>query len=415
MDISLSLAGLALLFCLSAFFSGSESAVFSLGQVQLRGLPSNKKGEAVRRLLKHPGDLLLLILSGNLLVNVGITSIATVVCIYYFDDRGAETAVLIITPLLLFFGEIVPKSIALNANAAISLRVAPIFEAGTVWLRPIIRVFNWANLGLLHLTDRFFPPGRQGAAPEELKTIIELGHGRGEFEGYEREIIGRLMDFKVKRVREVMTPRVAVFSLDGEATGEEAKEEARVRGLSFIPVTAGEAESVAGILYLKDLLPLDEAAMSRPIAELSRPAHFVPEAQRLDELFRELQARGLRIAVVVGESDTFSGVVTLEDLLSEILGEIRFKLETRRFAYHFIDIDTIIVAGDLKLSTFNTVFKADLYDSQYETVAGYILQHHGSIPKTGDGFEYDGLKYSILRAHPNRIERMKITRLRRED
>ncbi|MFC2077074.1 hemolysin family protein [candidate division KSB1 bacterium] len=407
MDISLSLAGLALLLCLSAFFSGSESAIFSLGHVQLRGLSATK-------LLKHPGDLLVLILSGNLLVNVGITTIATIVCINYFGDRGAETAVLIITPLLLLFGEIVPKSIALKANEKVSLRVAPIFEAGTVWFRPIIRIFNWANLGLIRLTDPLFPPRRLVASPEELKTIIELGHDQGEFEHFEREIIGRLMDFKVKRVREVMTPRVGVFSLDDKATCREAKEEARVRGLSFIPVTTGEPESVAGILYLKDLLPLDEAAMSRPVAEMSRPAHFVPEAQRLDELFRELQERSLRIAVVVGESDIFSGVVTLEDLLSEILGEIRFKIEMRRFTYRFIDADTVIVAGDLKLSTFNNIFKTDFFNRHYETVAGYILHQCGSIPKTGDKLEYDGLKFTILRGRPNRIERIKITRLRRE-
>jgi putative hemolysin len=415
MDITLPLTGLVILFCLSAFFSGSESALFSLSQIQINNLSGGGTAAVIRKLLKHPGDLLVVILTGNLLVNVGIATIATLVCIGYFGDKGAEIAVLAVTPLLLIFGEIIPKSIALGANETISARVAPIFYWLIVRLGLAIRIINWANLGLIRFADRFFPPRRQVAAPEELKTIIEIGHGLGEIEPFEREIIGRLMDFKAKRVREIMTPRMDVFSLNAQASCNEAIEEARVRGLSFIPITDGEPVAVTGILHVKDLLLLTETDKSRPASRQTRPTYFVPETKRLDEMFRELKERRLRIAVVVAESDIFLGIVTLDDILSQIIGELRFRRETQKFDYRIIDNNTIIAAGNLKLSVFNKVFKTRLSDRYYETLAGYILSRRGTIPRTGDKFELDGLTFNILRAYPNRIDRLKVSRQRGEE
>jgi len=244
-------------------------------------------------------------------------------------------------------------------------------------------------------------------------TVVELGHKEGIVDRVEREMIRRVFEFGDLTAEDVMTPRTEICSLDARTSPPHARALLKERGFSRVPVYDKSPENVIGILYAKDLVV---QMFSSPGSSLSRYLHdpyFIPETKRLGLLLREFQRKRIHIAMVIDEHGGLSGLVTLEDLLEEIVGEIVDQNERLQAEYQFLDKKTIVVAGSMELEEFNTVFGTALDHPDYKTVAGYVIGHVGRIPDEGESIDLQGLSFKVLKSQPNRIIALRVGKDRR--
>lgn len=411
----LSLGGLVFLLCLSAFFSGSETALFSLGKLQLRRLKQagNPNAGLIARLLARPSQLLISILLGNMFVNIMASSLATVLFVSLLLHQGELAAFVTMSVAVLIFGEITPKFLAVRNPSRFSSAVAtPLFLFSKL-VAPTVRLLEKTTGFIIRLLEG----GRRAKPPapteEELRTVVELSHREGVVDRVEREMILRAFEFGDLPVEEVMTPRTEIFSLDIRTSPQRARALLKERGVSRVPVYRKRPEDVAGILYAKDLVV---EMFSSPGASLRRylhPPYFVPETKRLGPLLREFQRKRIHLAMVIDEHGALSGLVTMEDLLEEIVGEIVDRKERPPAEYQILDRSTIVVIGSMELEDLNRIFRVKLAHPDYKTIAGYVLGHLGRIPAEGESFDLNSLGFKVLKAEPSRIIALRIRKARR--
>jgi putative hemolysin len=244
-------------------------------------------------------------------------------------------------------------------------------------------------------------------------TAVELGHKEGIVDRVEREMILRAFEFGNLLVEEVMTPRTEIFSLDVRTGPPKARSLLKERGYSRVPVYRKNPEDVVGILYAKDLVAQMFSSPGASLKKYLHPPYFIPETKRLGPLLREFQRRRSHIAMVIDEHGALSGMVTMEDLLEEIVGEIVDRKERLHPEYQLLDKNTIVVAGSMELDEFNEAFRTKLTHPDYKTVAGYVIGSLGQIPGEGDSFELSGMAFKVLKASPNRIIAVRIRKGRR--
>jgi putative hemolysin len=415
LSIFLSLVGLAVLLLLSAFFSGSETALFSLGKLQLRRMKQagNLRAGVVERMLARPSRLLISVLLGNMFVNILASSLATILLISLLAHRGEFIAFISMSAAILLFGEITPKFLAVrNPSRYSSLVANPLFLFSSA-IAPLVRFLETSTRSIIGLLEI----GRRSKAPapteEELLTVVELGHKEGIVDRVEREMIQRAFEFGNLTVEEVMTPRTEVFSLNIRTRPSRARSLLKERGLSRVPVYRKSPEEVVGIVYAKDLVVEMFSSPGTSLKRYLRDPYFVPESKRLGLLLREFQRKRIHIAMVIDEHGAISGLVTMEDLLEEIVGEIVDRKERPPAEYQILDKNTIVVIGSMELEDLNRVFRVKLAHPDYKTVAGYALGHLGYIPAEGQSFEVHNLGFKVLKAAPNRIVALRIRKRRR--
>jgi putative hemolysin len=251
---------------------------------------------------------------------------------------------------------------------------------------------------------------RESLGAQELATAVETGHREGLFDEFEKEVLTNLFLFTEKTAHEILVPRVEVFSLDVETPLGDAVVQVRSHGFSRVPLFEGEHDRIVGILLAKDLLRYsrDERVDLR---EIMRPPVFVPETKKIRYLFGELIASRQHLVIVVDEHGSFDGIVSLEDILEEIFGEIRDRREPRVEEYMLVDRDHIIVDGTMELEDFNEAFAVEIGSREVETVAGYLIEQIGRIPREGESFTLGGLRYLIISAGPTKLSKIKIERL----
>ncbi len=411
----LSLIGLAVLLTLSAFFSGSETALFSLGKLRLRRM--KQSGEAhvqvVEKLLGRPAKLLISILVGNMFVNIMASSLATVLCVALFAHRGEIIAFATMSTAILIFGEITPKFIAVNSPDRFSTAIAR-----PLWI--FSRAISSLVLALERITEsliRLVEGGRRvtATAPteEELMTVVELSHKEGIVDPVELQMILRAFEFGHLPVSDVMTPRIEMFSLDVHTSPDQARILLKERGFSRVPVFRQNPEQIVGVVHAIDLVIDMFGKPAQNLDKYLRNALFVPEVKKVGPLLREFQRTGTHMAIVIDEHGGLSGLVTLEDLLEEIVGEIVDRKEHLPAAYHRLDRKTAVVAGSMELNQFNRLFRTELAHPDYKTVAGFLLGHLGQIPPEGRSIELAGLSFKVLKATPNRIIALRVRKGRK--
>jgi len=401
---------IAILLLFSAFFSGTETAFFSLNRTSLEAVGKRgRRGKLVSTLLEQPRSLLVTILLGNLLVNIASTSIVTAVAVELLGDRGIGVAVILMTFLILTFGEILPKSFALKYAVPFALFSAPIIKVLMLLFFPfrfaLVRIADYSVSG----SRDFFGEVRKGYAARELATAVESAHKEGIFDDFETEILTNLLIFTETMAKEILVPRVDVFMLDVETPFKEAVDRVKEMGFSRVPVYEGSRDNVIGVLLAKDLLKysrLDRVDLKGII----RPPVFVPETKRIKDLFGELIRSHQHIVIVVNEHGSFEGIVTLEDILEEIFGEIRDRREPNVEEYVLVDKDHIVVEGDMKLEDFNRAFSSTFESEDAETVAGFLIEKIGRIPKEGESFRVGGYRFLVLSATRTRVEKLKVER-----
>jgi putative hemolysin len=408
--LPLALAVLGLLI-FSAFFSASETAFFSLSRSATIAMGRGTRRERMAsRLLVDPRMLLVTILFGNLLVNISATSAVTALAIRLFGEAGVALAVVFMTVVVVLVGEIVPKSLALKNARSAAVAAAPLLELLMIVFTPIRLVLGAIADGTVEASRKLIGEHGESYGARELATAVEMGHREGLFGEFERDVLTNLFLFSETTAREIVTPRHEVFALDVETPLAEAVVKVRSRGHSRVPLYEGSSDNIVGILFAKDLLRVSRDDRVS-IRDISHPATFVPEGKRIRDLFGELIAGHRHMVVVVDEHGSYTGLLTREDILEEIFGEIRNPREPRVEEYHRLGENRIVVEGSVSLRDVSEALGTRLESAEVETVAGYLIERLGRIPRDGESFTIEGLRFLVLSAEPVRVNKLKIERI----
>lgn len=418
------LAAVAVLVVLSAFFSGSETAYFSLTKLRLRALREEQTLSArlVTDLMSHPGKLLTTLLVGNTIVNVmiGVFLGARVETVFHdvldFDEPMAFLlAVLSTTGILVVFGEILPKVFAVRFAESFARAVAlPLRGSETLLAVP--------RDGCLRFTEFLFKITRfhqLHAAPfitdGEFRAALNEVEAQKVIEPDDLEMIQGILHATDVQLREILTPRPDVICLPDTATVADALALLREREYSRVPVYHEDLDHIVGILVAKDLLPyLRKGDMDRPAKSLARPAHFVPQTMTAPQFVKEAQQHRSHIAVVVDEYGGTAGIVTLEDAMEQVVGDILDEDEHEETLYRRIDERTYIADGATPLDELSELLGVPLDDEEHETIAGFIIHRNERIPDVGDTLEHEGLLFTVAERDGQRVASVKIELLEPE-
>lgn len=321
---------LFVLLLLSGFFSGSETALIGIGRVKARSLLKRgvKGAETVQRLVNEPGALLTTVLIGNNIVNIAASAIATSIAMDYFGGYGVGIAIGVMTFLILTFCEIIPKTFALHHAERISIIVSKPLEILTFILRPVIKISSMLTNAFEKISGLKMQQ-RMLLSEEEVKTMLDIGEEDGAIEEDEKEMMVGVLKLDYTVVKGVMTPKEDMVCLKANQSVDSAVELIKRHGYSRIPVFEGTKDNIVGILYAKDLL-IKANKRNIPLKELMKTPYFVPETKRVDDLLKEFRTGKFHIAIAVDEGGRTKGLVSLEDLLEEIVGSIYDEYDVRK-------------------------------------------------------------------------------------
>ena len=402
---------LILLLLLSAFFSSSETALTTVNKIRMRTLSEsgNKRADRVLRVTDDSGKMLSAILIGNNIVNLSASSLATSLAIHYLGNVGAGIATGILTFLILIFGEVTPKTLATIKADSIALAIAGIIDVLMKILTPVIFIINKLSMGLLFLLRINPKDGSQQMTGEELRTIVDVGQETGVIENEERNMIHNLFDFGDAEAKEIMVPRIDMTFVQVDATYQEVLDVFRQDMFTRLPVYEDTTDNVIGIINMKDfLLEQDDETFS--VRSMLRDPYFTYEHKNTADLFLEMRKSSISLAIVLDEYGVTAGLITLEDLLEEIVGEIRDEYD----ADEEDDITQIsdrefYVLGSANLDDVSDALGYSFESNDYDTIGGYCLGLLGHLPEKNEIIiTDDNVLLRIDRMDKNRIERVYI-------
>jgi len=416
-SLYLSLLALAFLLLLSALISGSETSFFSLNPAQLDeiDLMNNSKSKKILSLLNKPKQLLATILIANNFVNVAIVILAAYITggLFNFVDypiAGFITEVVVVTFILLLLGEITPKVYANQYNVKFALQVSTIIFLIHSFLRPLSKTLAFST----SLVDKRITKKGHEVSKSELDEAIELTTGNQSSEE-EKNMLKGIVKFSDMETSEIMKARVDISAIDDQDTFGEIMQSVIQSGFSRIPVYNESIDKIKGILYIKDLLPFLSENSGFEWNHLIRPAFFVPENKKINELLQEFRDKKIHLAIVVDEYGGTSGIVTLEDILEEIVGEINDEFDDMHSDIDFEKIDdyNYVFSAKTSLIDFSKVLKIDedIFDEvegDYDSLAGLILEIHGNIPKKGTKVSHSKYHFEVVELDYKRIKKIKV-------
>ena len=398
---------------LSAFFSSSEIAMFSLARHRLEALVEDDEPGAatVAQLKEDPHRLLVTILVGNNLVNIAMSSIATgLLALYLSQGQAVAIATFGITALVLLFGESAPKSYAVENTDSWALRIArPLKWAETVLL-PLIVTFDYLTRVVNTVTGGRSAIETSYVTRDEIQDIIETGEREGVIEEDEREMLQRIFRFNNTIAKEVMTPRLDMDAVAVEDGTGEAIEECVRSGHSRLPVYEGSLDNVIGVVTLGDLVRERDYGERDDIVlrDLIEPTLHVPESKNADELLAEMQAERLHMVIVIDEFGTTEGLITMEDMIEEIVGEI-LDIEEEQ-PIEFVDDRQAMVRGEVNIDEVNEAIGIDLPEGEeFETIAGFIFNRAGRLVEEGETIAFDGVEIRVEQVDNTRIMKARVT------
>ncbi|MBD8926525.1 MAG: HlyC/CorC family transporter [[Eubacterium] rectale] len=409
-DIS-QLIFLLILLALSAFFSSAETALTTVNRIHMRTLAdaNNKKAKMVLKITKDSAKMLSAILIGNNIVNLSASSIATTLAISMFGNYGAGIATGIITFLILIFGEVSPKTLSTIKADSISMKIAGIINVLMIVLTPVIFLINKLSLGVLFLFGVKASDGNRVMTEEELRTIVDVGQETGVIEDEERAMIHNVFDFGDAEAKEVMIPRIDMTFVHIDADYNEVLEIYKQDMFTRLPVYEESTDNVVGIINMKDLL-LIENTDNFSIRDIMREPYFTYEHKNTSDLFLEMKKSSISLAIVLDEYGVTAGLITLEDLIEEIVGEIRDEYDTD-------EIDDItrlsdreyLVLGSANLEDVSDELNLHLESDDYDTIGGYCLEKLDHLPERNEIIiTDDDVLLRIEAVDKNRIEKVYI-------
>ncbi len=392
----------------SAIFSGSETAFFSLTRYQILRIKETSKGKKVASLLAHPNQLLISILIGNDTINIMASALATSVALTLYGKNGKWLAIAVMTPLLLLVGEIIPKAFSYAKASSFCLRISSFINFFVYIVAPFRNIIKYIVNAVLY----FMPPPQKKAVflENQFLDLIETGHEKGELKPIEKEFIVRLFRFRQKTVSEIMVPRPDIFALSIDTDLKEAINSLSYHRFSRVPIYEGILDNVIGIFHTKYLLGSEKTGKLKEFREKLLPPYFVPATKKADALLAELQSQKITMAMIVNEYGSIVGLVTTEDLLEELFGEIYDEYDVTQDWYQQIAPNRYRVLAKIPLSDFNFVFKTDL-KSEEDTLGGLILTALGRLPKKEDTVQIGNFKFTVKSLKGRRITELEVEKL----
>ncbi|MFB6079700.1 MAG: hemolysin family protein [Haloferacaceae archaeon] len=414
-DGTITLLGAALivvLLALSAFFSSSEIAMFSLAKHRVDALVEDgvTSARTVQALKSNPHRLLVTILVGNNIVNIAMSSIATgLFAIYFSRGQSVIAATFGITTLVLLFGESAPKSYAVENTESWALRIARPLKYTEYLLLPLVVVFDYLTRAINRVTGGRSAIETSYVTREEIRDIIETGEREGVLEEEEREMLQRIFRFNNTIAKEVMTPRLDMTAVPKDAPLDEAIGSCIQSDHEHLPVYDGTLDNIIGIVNLRDLIrERNYGEGNACLTDLVQPTLHVPESKNVDDLLQEMQENRMEMAIVIDEFGTTEGLVTLEDMVEEIVGDILDGDEEEPF--EFLDDGSCLVRGEVNIDEVNEVLDIELPEGEeFETLAGFVFNRAGRLVEEGEVITYEGVTIRIEEVEDTRIKRARIT------
>jgi putative hemolysin len=410
--VFLELVVLLILIALSAMFNGAEAAYFSLGRARLKRMKEDREGnQAPIPLIDRPNDLLVTLLVGITIINIGASALAATMAERVVGPRWAilvETVVMIL--LLTTFSEVLPMTIAVKRpEQFLAVAGRPVAWLGRI-LTPVRSILGGLTTMIVRLVGRPDRKDEPELTEEELRTLVDVGTSEGVVERAEREMIHKVFELEDTLVRSVMVPRTDMFCLDVETPLDQILPALREHLHSRVPVYERSIDVIVGILYTKDLLPY--VAGLPPDFDLRahlHPPYFVPESKRADTLLQEFRAKKLHLAIVVDEYGGTAGLVTLEDLLEELVGEIADEYDEPERLIHRVDPNTFRVSGKLPIEELNAITGLSIPDEEFDTVGGWVLDLFGRVPRARERVTLPDLTVTVEKVERTRVVEVLVT------
>jgi putative hemolysin len=413
-DLILYLLSYLALILFSSALNMAEAALFAIPELTVRQLGTDSRPGAARivALRRKPYSLLNTILIMNTLVVVAAAHLAESVLTDLMGDAGLWTAAALSSTLVLLFGSIIPKTYALVFPLKTSLNLSGFVLFLKRLLFPFVYLFTALGEGLITLMRKLSGPEHERSTVEDILAVVDIAYREGTVDDREREMINRVLDLGQTRVSELMVPRMQMFVLPGTMTLENARKRVHIRDVGSVPIYAENPEDIVGIIKARDLLPGRVAAENgRKLSDIAHAPWFVPETKLASELLREMWSRGMEETLVTDEYGMIVGLITREDLLEEVVGELSAHHQSDKYNIKMVDERTVVSRGYVEREVASRMLGITLEDNDSESVAGYLLNKIHRIPHTGEKFELGGLLFEVLEADERHIISLRIRRL----
>ena len=408
--IILKLLIIIVLLILSAFFSSSETALTTVSRMRILSLAEEGNSSAVTllKVIDNKEKMLSAILIGNNIVNISVSSVTTILVTDLFGNYAVSIATAILTVLVLIFGEITPKTLATINNEKLALRFASVVYWLMYILTPVIFLINKLSSLVMKLFRIDKSEKKSTYTENELKTIVNVSHAEGVIEADEREMLQNIFEFGDRQAKDIMIPRLDVCMIDVDSTYEEIMDVFQANRYTRIPVYENTTDNVIGIINIKDLL-LYRHGESFNIRNYLRQPYFTYEYKGLSDLLLEMKKASVNITIVLDEYGAASGLLTLEDLIEEIVGDIRDEYDyDEEDELRPINVNEYIAEAHMKLDDLNDMLKINLSSPEYDSVGGFIIEKLDRIAKSGDIVETPDVTLIVDSINKNRIEKVHI-------
>ncbi|WP_297813230.1 hemolysin family protein [uncultured Finegoldia sp.] len=398
---------LIFLVTMSAVFSSSETAITSVSKIKVRQLDQkdNKNAHLLKKLHDNMQATISTILIGNNIVNIAASSIATILFTNYFHQNGALVSTVVMTVFVLIFGEVLPKTIAQYKNKSISLKFARFIYILTIVFKPIVKILNL----LTRMVIKTFigdSDDNSTITEEELKTLVEVGEEEGVLKNQETEIMINALELKETLAADIMTPRTSMASIDIEEAESDLREVINNITYSRIPVYEDNIDDIIGVLHIKELahkIIANEHDFN--IRDIIRPAFYAYEYIPVVELFKQMRQKNISISIIIDEYGGTSGIVTMEDILEELVGEIDDEYDNEKEVTKLNDKE-YLVDPEMRIDEVNERFDLNLSSEKFDSIGGFVIELLDRMPKSKDEVEFENLKFIVVN-----VDKRKITQL----
>lgn len=394
----------------SAFFSSSETALTSLNVFKIRQMEENgvENSSLVRKLTDNIGKVLTTILIGNNIVNIVTTTLAT---IFFTDLLGASGAVIstvVLTLTILIFGEVTPKNIASSQSEKVALRVAKPIKFLDIILKPLSFLLQAITNLLTKMLIGENHPSQDIVTEEDLKTIVDVSEEQGVINNEESEIINNVFEFGDSDVEDIMTARTNMEAIAVDMDDKDLRDFLKNCKHSRIPVYGKSIDNILGILHMKDIVAFIAEDNNLKIEEMIRPAFYVYDNMHIFDLFKSMRNENVSLAIVIDEYGGTSGIVTIEDIVEELVGEIEDEYDTHLETIFKVNDKEYLVNPSIHINDFNDYFDTGLEQIKNDSIGGYLIDRLGRIPKESDFIEEDDMVISVLQVNRYKLEMLKI-------
>ena len=398
---------LVFLVTMSAVFSSSETAITSVSKIKVRQLDQkdNKNAHLLKKLHDNMQTTISTILIGNNIVNIAASSIATILFTNIFHQNGALISTVVMTVFVLIFGEVIPKTIAQYKNKSVALKFSRFIYLLTIVFKPIVKVLNL----LTRLVIKLFIGEDEDSSTlteEELKTLVEVSEEEGVLKNQETEIMINALELKETLAVDIMTPRTSMASVDIEDAESDLKEIIKNIPYYRIPVYEDSIDDIIGVLHIKELAhQIIEDDRDFKIRDILKPAFYAYEYIPVVDLFKQMRAKNISISIIIDEYGGTSGIVTMEDILEELVGEIDDEYDNEKEVTKISD-NEYLVDPEMRIDEVNERFDLDIQSDKFDSIGGFVIELLDRMPKSKDEVEFENLKFVVVN-----VDKRKITQL----